>query len=188
MVGSVNRRVHGRAYLAFVGLHLVGSISGGVIAVLIARSFAASLGLQPSSATAAVIAMLLATVAIASDHELARFRIPSTNQQVPAGWRHTMPSVVWVPSFGVILGFTFFTKFTSAAVPAALIGVGLMTDGAVVAALAGAAYGGTRGMAVVAAPVLNADASEMYALLNRAWIGTFGIGLVLVASLFLRGR
>lgn len=181
MVGSVNRHVHGRAYPIYVGLYLIGGIIGGVAAVMLVRAVGASVAVTCHSVTVTAVAMTVAALAILSDHQLIPLRVPSTNQQVPAGWRHTMPSAIWVPGFGVILGFTFLTKFASAVVPAALVAIGLMADGIPTALVGGAVYGGARGFTVMAAPLRRADASDLCAGFNQSWIGTLGIALVLVA-------
>ncbi len=140
----MNRRALGSRYFGYAVLHVLAGAAGGIAAVGLVRLIASELGLEIGGLGAAVLAAAIIGAGILADLEVLPLPIPSGGAQVPAMWRTTTHPLFWVPAFGFLLGATFFTRITSAAVLFALVGAGLVIADPALAAVFGLAYGAAR--------------------------------------------
>jgi hypothetical protein len=93
--------------------------------------------------------IVLLFIALLRDFGLVHLPVPSTGTQVPPGLRDAYPAALWVPIFGLILGFTFLTRVSVMTHLLFLLTVGFLATSPLQAVSVGAVYGLTRLLRVV---------------------------------------
>lgn len=143
------------------------------------RWVAHQVAIQPGGGVGLSMALALIVIGIAVDFGWVPVRTPSTGVQVPPGWRHSLPPAFWVPAYGVLLGFTLFTRITSGVVLGGLIGLSLSISSTVAGLGFGAVYGLSRTAAVLAGNKLDAVLAPPRYL---AAAGAVSVGTALIVT------
>src|SRR2546423_1420270 len=99
--------------------HILGGALGGAV---VAALFATLFHVAPLPPRLAAAVLGLCALALAADFRLFRFKLPSSNRQVPASWRRRLRPSVCAFAFGAGLGFAFGTRVRFALTYVVLIG------------------------------------------------------------------
>jgi hypothetical protein len=162
-IGEAGRR---HRYPSTVAWFVLGATLGGATLGIGAAGLAAGIGaldLSPEAALGATA--LLAAVTLASDLNVAGFRLPSHTRQVNEAWLDELRSWVYGGGFGWQIGVGLATFVTTAAVYL-MIAMAALTGDPLVAFVLMTGFGIVRGLAVLVGRNLTTP-ERLYALHRR---------------------
>lgn len=151
--------------LTLLGIHLAGSILGGVVLGLTLGWLGGLARLDGHSWMVAIVTAAACAAYAMNGFRLARLPQPSTGRQVPISWRR-LPPPAMAFVYGAPLGAGVFTRIFDGTLYAVVIGIVLIGDALVGAAILGAFGLGRGALVFVVAGVGLRERADVTSLVN----------------------